>query len=286
MADRITALPCWKGTPRAEPLAGGLSNEIWKVTDDAGAHVLRFGRDYPFHHVDRTREAMSARAAAAAGFGPAVEYTAPGVMVTAFLDAATWTSADVRANPGRIGALLARFHRDMPARVSGAAFLFWPFHVNRDYLRQLDRPDLAPWLPVNAALEAAQVPLPLVFGHNDLLPANFLHDGDRLWLIDYEYAGWGTCLFDLAGVASNAGMTGAESDALLAAYLGHAPDGQFRRAFDAMQVASLLREYLWAHVSALHLTAPGVDYAIYAAENLDRLRQSLDLFQSTHGKLP
>jgi len=286
MPDRIAALPCWTGQPRAERLPGGLSNEIWKVTDDAGAHVVRFGRDYPFHHVDRAREAMSARAAHEAGFAPAVEYTAPGVMVTAFVTAATWTDADVRANPDRIGTFLARFHREMPARVSGAAFLFWPFHVNRDYLRQLNRPGLAPWFAINAALEAAQVPLPLIFGHNDLLPANFLHDGNRLWLIDYEYAGWGNCLFDLAGVASNAGMTAEESAALLSAYLGHAPDSGFRRAFDAMQVAALLREYLWAHVSALHLSETGIDYPTYAAENLTRLRQSLDLFQSQHGKLP
>lgn len=287
--DRIAALPCWTGLSAAVPLTGGLSNEIWKVTDAAGVHVVRFGADYPVHHVLRDREAMSARAAHQAGFAPAVEYAAPGVMVTAFVDARTWGAAEVRVNAGRVGRLLADFHARMPTEVSGAAFLFWPFHVVRDYARTLAGSRWEAGLPVhlvlNAALEATQPPLPLVFAHNDLLPANLLDDGARLWLIDYEYAGFSTCLFDLAGAASNAGMDGDEALALLHAYLGHPPDAAFLRAFDAMQVASLLREAMWAMVSDLHLTAPGVDYAAYAAENTAKLDAALDRFQTRHGRL-
>jgi thiamine kinase-like enzyme len=292
LPPHLAALPCWTGTAVAEPLHGGLSNENWKVTDAAGAHVVRFGRDYPFHHVDRAREVMTARAAHAAGFGPAVEHAAAGVTVTAYLPAHTWGPAEVRAAPGRVGRLLRDFHDRMPAHITGAAFLFWPFHVVRDYARTIAAggspfaPDLPRWLALNAALESAQVPLPIVFGHHDLLPANFLDDGARLWLIDYEYAGFGTCLFDLAGAASNAGMDAAETDALLRAYLGHAPDPAFRRAFDAMQCASLLREAMWAMVSDLHLSVPGVDYRAYARENLDRLDAALSAFTAQHGPLP
>lgn len=291
LPDRIAALPCWSGTPVGERLAGGLSNDIWKVADAAGLHVVRLGPDYPFHHVDRAREAMTARAAHAADFGPAVEFAAPGVMVTAFLAARTWTAEDVRSDPARVALLLRDFHLRMPAEVTGAPYLFWPFHVVRDYARTL-RNAGSPWTPglprflaLNAALEATQPPLPLVFGHNDLLPANFLDDGRRLWLIDYEYAGFSTAMFDLAGAASNAGMSGEQSDALLEAYLGHPPDAAFQRGFDAMQCASLLREAMWAMVSALHLSAPGVDYAAYAAENLARLSDALDRYQAAHGKL-
>ena len=288
---RIASLPCWLGTPMAEPLAGGLSNEIWKVTDDAGCHVVRFGADYPFHHVSRTREAMTARAAHAAGFAPAVEYTAPGVMVTQFVTAHTWEAADVRANAPRVADLLRRFHATMGERISGTPAFFWVFHVVRDYGRTLIAghsrfaPDLPRLLALNAALEATQPPLPIVFGHNDLLPANILDDGDRLWLIDYEYAGFSTAMFDLAGAASNAQMDDAQGTALLTAYFGHPPDAALQRAFDAMQVASLLREAAWAMVSALHLAAPGVDYPAYAAENLVRLGAALERYQSTYGKL-
>ncbi len=53
--DRIAALPCWSGGVDMEPRTGGLSNESWLVTDARGRHVVRFGKDYPFHHVLRER---------------------------------------------------------------------------------------------------------------------------------------------------------------------------------------------------------------------------------------
>ncbi|MCX7890510.1 MAG: phosphotransferase [Rhodobacteraceae bacterium] len=290
--ERIRALPCWQGDVAAEPLHGGLSNEIWKVTDGRGDHVVRFGQDYPFHHVFRDREAMTARAAARAGFAPEVEFTAPGVMVTRFLAARTWSAADLAGNPARVAGLLREFHGRMGAQIEGAPYFFWPFQVVRDYARSLKAggsphvADLPRLLALTAAAEALQVPMPVVFGHNDLLPANFLETADgRLWLIDFEYAGFGTAMFDLAGAASNAGMDDAQAGALVTAYLGGEPDAATRRAFDAMCVAALVREAMWAMVSALHLNAPGVDYAAYAAENLARLRSAVARFNARYGSL-
>ena len=118
-----------------------------------------------------------------------------------------------------------------------------------------------------------------------MLPANILEDDDRLWLIDYEYAGYGTALFDLAGTASNAEMAPDAAAELLGQYFGRAPDDDLGRAFDAMQVAALLRETLWALVSDLHLAAPGVDYVAYATENQARLDAALDTYQRRWGPL-
>ncbi|MEM5470204.1 choline/ethanolamine kinase family protein [Hoeflea sp. AS60] len=288
--DRIHALPCFSGSIEIEPLTGGLSNESWLVRDGAGRHVVRLGRDFPFHHVDRNREVMTARAAHAAGFAPRVEYSEPGIMVSAFLDAHTFDAADVRANPERIGQLIREFHTTMPRHIEGPGFMFWVFHVIRDYARTLvagrsrmtDR--LPAWLELAESLEAAQHPLPIVFGHNDLLPANFLDDGHKLWLIDFEYAGFSTAMFDIAGAASNAEMNEAEAAALLELALGSSPDPALTRSFHAMQCASLLRETLWSLVSELHLDAPGANYEAYTAENLDRLDAALDQYHSTYGK--
>jgi thiamine kinase-like enzyme len=289
--DRIRELPIWRGAISIEPLEGGLSNESWLVSDGAGRHVVRFGRDFPFHHVSREREAMAARAAHAAGFAPEVRYSAPGVMVTAYLGARTYGPEDVRANADRIARLVRRFHDEMPRHVSGAGFMFWPFHVIRDYARTLQAGGsrmagrLPGWLALAEELEKAQVALPIVFGHNDLLPANFLDDGDRLWLIDFEYAGFSTAMFDLAGVSSNAGMSAGESEALLAAYFDAAPGPDIRRSHAAMQVASLLRETMWSLVSELHLDAPGADYVAYTADNLARLEAALDAYRGAYGKI-
>jgi thiamine kinase-like enzyme len=288
--DRIRALPLWRGPIDIAPLKGGLSNESWLVTDSAGRHVVRFGKDFPFHHVSRDREAMTARAAHAAGFAPEVRYSGPGIMVTAYLGAKTYGAGDVRANLEPIARLMRRFHEDMPRYVSGAGFMFWPFHVIRDYARTLAAGKsrmtaaLPGYLALAAELEHAQAALPIVFGHNDLLPANFLDDGSRLWLIDFEYAGFSTAMFDLAGAASNAGMSAAESDALLAAYFDAAPSADIRRSHAAMQCASLLREAMWSMVSELHLDAPGVDYVAYTAENLARFDAALAAYRDQYGR--
>lgn len=288
--DRIRALPCFSGSVDIEPLTGGLSNESWLVRDAAGRHVVRFGQDYPFHHVDRRREVMTARAAHDAGFAPRVEYSEPGIMVSAFIEARTFDAADVRANAESIGRFIRDFHTSMPRHVEGPGFMFWVFHVIRDYARTLanggsrmaDR--LPGWLEISDRLEAAQSPLPIVFGHNDLLPANFLDDGHRLWLIDFEYAGFSTAMFDIAGAASNAEMNEDEARALLEAALGFRPEATVTRSLHAMQCASLLRETMWSLVSELYLDAPGADYETYTAENLARLDAALDRYHSTYGK--
>ncbi|MFI0844684.1 phosphotransferase [Mesorhizobium sp. IMUNJ 23232] len=287
--DRIRALPLWKSRITIEPLRGGLSNESFLITESGGRHVVRIGRDFPFHHVFREREIMAARAAHAAGFGPEVRYAEPGIMVTEFLGAKTFDGKDVRANVARIAALIRHFHEEMPRHVSGAGFMFWVFHVLRDYARTLEaggsrmKSELPHFLSLADELEAAQKPLPIVFGHNDLLPANFLDDGEKLWLIDFEYAGFNTAMFDLAGTASNAGMSEQEADALLALYFGAEPDPALRRAHASMQCASLLREAMWGLVSELHMKAPGVDYVAYTADNLERLDAALERYRSTFG---
>src|SRR3982750_2635273 len=74
---RIAALPIWTGAVTLAPLHGGISNLSFAVTDNAGKYVVRIPRDFPFHHVFRDREVMSARAAHAAGFAPEVIHAEP-----------------------------------------------------------------------------------------------------------------------------------------------------------------------------------------------------------------
>jgi thiamine kinase-like enzyme len=287
---RIAALPLWQGDIQIGLLKGGISNESYVVKDAKRQYVVRFGKDYPFHHVFRDREAMTARAAHRAGFAPELFHAGDGVMVTAFLGAKTYNSDDVRANIPRVAELIRQFHTTMPEHILGPGFMFWVFHVIRDYARTLRTgnsrmlPHLVTYLAIAAEMEAVQRPLPIIFSHNDLLPANILDDGNRLWLIDFEYAGFSTAMFDLAGLASNAGLDDGESEALLAAYFKSSPDHELKRAHAAMQCASLLREAMWSMVSELYLSAPGVDYVAYTTENLQRLDQALDHYRTTYGK--
>jgi thiamine kinase-like enzyme len=292
--DAIRKLPCWNGLASIAPLNGGLSNESYLVQDVNGRFVVRFGHDYPFHHVERAREVMTARAAFASGFAPMVHYSAPGVLVSAFIEGKTFNAADVRANTGLIAALIAKFHCNMLPAVSGSSALFWVFHVIRDYARTLSAVSgawtgrLDGYVAIAGELEAAQCALPIIFGHNDLLPANIIDDGDRLWLIDFEYAGFSTAMFDIAGVTANSEMDEGQSDAFLGAYFAspyaaHSVQSlspvELRRSFRAMQCAAMLREAMWAMVSQVYLKTPGVDFGAYADENMQRFDLALNNYR-------
>ncbi len=165
----------------------------------------------------------------------------------------------MRAGIGRILPLLRTCHEKVGRMVRGPANLFWVFHVIRDYVETLKRgnsrfaADLPRFSKLADALEDRQMALPIVLGHHDLLAGNFLDDGKRLWLIDWEYGGFGTPLFDLANIAANGSFSESDEERLLEGYFNRTPSDELRRSFDAMKAASALREAMWAMVSELHL---------------------------------
>jgi thiamine kinase-like enzyme len=288
---RIAALPCWRGRVSVEPLKGGLSNAAFVVRDGRDRYVARCGDDIPVHHVFRDRELAASVAAHAAGLSPEVVYAAPGVMVLRHIDGRTLVESDLRGNIERIVPLLVRCHRELARHLAGPASTFWVFHVIRDYARTLRAArggtdgELSRYLALADALEAKQAALPIVFGHHDLLAGNFLDDGLRLWLIDWEYGGFGTAMFDLANLAANGGFSPDDDRTLLEAYFSQPVGDDVRRSFDAMKVASALREAAWAMVSAHHLAAPGADYAAHAADYTARAETALARYVERHGGL-
>lgn len=277
LVARVASLALWFGRVDPEPLLGGITNRNFVVRDRGRKYVVRTGGDILVHGVVRANELAATRAAHAARISPAVLHAEPGIMVIDFIEGRTFTPEDVRnpANFDRLADLIRRCHRDVALHLRGPAPMFWPFHVVRDYghtltgggSRYLDKlPDL---LARAARLEAAVGPIDVVFGHNDLLAANILDDGKKLWLLDWEYAGFNSPLFDLGGLASNSEMPQDMAEALVSAYFGRPVDDDLRRKSAAMTAASLLRETMWAMVSEIHSTVD-FDYAAYTAENLAR----------------
>lgn len=288
--QRVRSLPIWKGLKEVTPLKGGVSNASFTVADASGRYVARVGEDYPCHQVSREREAIASRAAFEAGLSPEVVHVEKGLMVVRYLPARTYVEADVRANAGACVEIVRRCHRDLGRRISGPGAIFWVFQILRDYAHTLRAgnhrhvKDLPRWMKVADELEAVQVPLPIVFGHHDLLPTNFMDDGERLWLIDWEYGAFGTAMFDLANIAANNSFDEAGERQILDIYFDRAPDGATLRAFHAMKAASALREAVWGMVSELHLNAPGVDYVAYAAEYLGRFERVYSDYTNKFGK--
>ena len=128
---------------------------------------------------------------------------------------------------------------------------------------------------LNDRVERIVGPVDIVLGHNDLLAANFIDDGMRLWLIDWEHAGLSSPLFDLANLSSNNGLSEAQDTWLLENYFERAGDSLLRHRFQAMKCASLLREAVWSMVSELTSTLD-FDYAAYGAENMARFEVEYD----------
>ncbi|MFG1344257.1 phosphotransferase [Xanthobacter autotrophicus DSM 431] len=284
-ADRIRALAFWSGPVDPQPLGGGITNSNFLVEDGPRRYVVRLGDDIPLHNVMRFNERAAALAAEAAGVSPALRYFEPGLIVIDFIEGHTFTAADVRAEMPRVVELVKTAHREVTRHLRGPALSFWTFHVLRNYLSVLAtrRHRLTAELPrlarVAERLESRLGPSQTVFGHNDLLPGNFIDDGKRLWLIDWDYGGFNTPLFDLGNLASNNEFDRGEREAMLAFYFDRQPDDALRVRLQAMIVASLLRESLWSMVSELDSTI-AFDYRAYTAANLFRFERALAEFEA------
>jgi thiamine kinase-like enzyme len=287
-AERKAAtLACWRGPVAPVPLGGGISNHNFLVEDRGRRFMVRIGEDFEVHNVLRRFELAASRAAEAAGISPAVVHAEPGAMVFAYVEGRTLAPEDVRdpATLARIVPLLRACHREIPQHFRGPAPIFWVFQIVRDYAARLhgDRSRMVPELPRLLAaaedLEKQIGPVEVVFGHNDLLAANLIDDGARLWLVDWEYAGFNSPLFDLGGLASNNELASTQESWLLEAYFGAAPGADLCRRYAAMKCASLLREAMWSMVSEIHLQVD-FDYVAYTTENLARFERAYDAFRS------
>lgn len=276
--QQIRALPCWQGEEvTAQPLLGGITNINYLVESAAGKYVVRLGQDIPVHHVMRFNEYEASRAAARAGISPEVVHSQPGALVLRYIEAETLDAEQVAAKLPEVIALVRRCHREMPDHFRGPALAFWVFHVIRDYAAALKaaeyKTDVEALLDKAESLEAATGMIDMVFGHNDLLPANLLDDGERLWLIDWDYAGYNSPLFDLGGLASNNTFTEAQERQMLEFYFEQPVDGALFRKYRAMKAASLLRETMWSMVSEIH-SSVDFDYESYTRLNLERFNQA------------
>ncbi|SLN50022.1 Choline/ethanolamine kinase [Roseovarius litorisediminis] len=281
-------LPIWQSEITATPLTGGITNVNYLVEDAGRKYVVRVGDDIPLHQVMRFNELAASRAAHAAGLSPAVVYAADGITVLDYIDSRTLTEEDVRAPEmlPRVLDLVKRCHRDVPDHLRGPSLVFWVFHVIRDYGATLlergsSHTALVPELVrIGNALEQSAGPYDIVFGHNDLLCGNFLDDGSRLWLIDFDYAGFNSPLFDLGGLASNNGLSETQEVWLLETYFDESVTDDLRHRYSAMKCASLLRETMWSMVSEI-TSEIDFDYTAYTAENLARFRASYDDFKNS-----
>lgn len=258
----------------AEPLSGGLTNVSHLVTVDGERFVVRIaGGDTEVLGIDRAREAAAVHNASAAGICPeTIAFLLPeGHTVTRFVEGTESISLDEARSADylrRIGTRLREIH-DLPA-IEGA---FDPYAdierwldlaaqrgVSRSrrldaVLRRVERVRLERMLALDAS----------VLCHNDSYYLNVLDDGDTLWIIDWEYAGMGDPMYDLA--ANGFELTSAGKDALLSSYFGASTD-ELRATLDDMIAVFLAWNVAWSMVQE-HDADDDHDHLAYAEQLLN-----------------
>ena len=287
LISKVTALNCWTGEVKPVQLDGGITNINFVVEDQGQKFVVRLGHDIPLHHVMRFNELAAGKAAFKAGLSPEIFHSEAGIMVIRFIEGKTLSPSDITEPEmlARLVPVLKCCHTDIPKYLNGPILSFWVFHVLRDYAETIKQgggrraSDLRQLMRQASALEAAVGPIDLVFGHNDLLASNFIDDGNKIWLIDWDYAGFNSPLFDLGGLASNNNLSEIQQRWLLETYFEAPVTDELWHRYRAMSCASLLRETMWSMVSEIHSNID-FDYQSYTDSNLIDYQRTFQDFQN------
>ena len=249
------------------PLGGGITNHNFRIGVGDETFVLRIGgEDTQLLGIDRESEHAASLVAAELGLGPeVVAFLEPeGYLVTRFV-----VGEVGRVDVGQVGPALRRLHAGpaIPSR-------FDSFRVVETYRaiaeeRGVAIPSLYGWASENARrIEEHRRDAPIVPCHNDLLNANFIGDGSRLWIVDWEYAGMGDPFFDLGNFAVNHELD-ADGERLLLESYGSGD----AEALTLMRFMSDFREAMWGVVQQA-LSTLEFDFSAYADEHFERLERT------------
>ncbi len=271
--DAVRRVGAWtRRSVAVRQLPGGVSNVNYVVTVDGAEYVVRMpGERTQLLGIDRANEAEAAGRAAALGIGPPVFGELPGVgtLITRLVPGHHVSADQFVERLPEVVALLRRFHDSGPisgafpihrvvewhARDAGAHGVIAPSSYER--LHQASR-------RIERAFAAA--PMPAIPCHNDLLPENVLFAADRVWLLDFEYAGMNDVFFDLANLSVNAGFTPATDEQLLRLYFGDITTAAWAR-LQLMKIMSEFRTGMWA-VAQQAISSLDTDFVTYANERL------------------
>lgn len=258
------------------PLEDGITNRNYRVRFGGRDHVVRIcGAETSLLGIDRRAEQAAATAAHEAGIGPEVTafLAEDECLVTAFVVARSLEPASVQEDIARVAAALRSIHHARPVHAT-----FSPFRVGERYRElTLERGgELAEACDdataVAKRIEAALPPFKPALCHNDLLPANLLDDGERLWIIDWEYAAMGDPFFDLGNLSAMNGFSLHDDTELVTGYLGHCDEPDLARV-RLHRASAEYREGMWGVVQQV-LSDLDFDFAGYADEHLTAMLES------------
>jgi thiamine kinase-like enzyme len=255
---------------------GGLTNRVYAV----GPYVLRIPGKGTEEYINRVHEAEAAKIADAANVSPAVIYadSKTGVMVTHLVDAVTMTPQLFKTReyaPTRAGQTLRKLH----CAPGVFPFRFELFAMIDEYLKVLSTKDVD--LPdgyhdvvreaesIRAALNNS--PVELAPCHCDPLCENFLDDGKRMWIVDWEYAGMNDPMWDLGDLSVEAGFDSEQDAELLQAYFDAAPKPYDHARMVIYKGMCDLLWTLWGLIQHANKN-PADDFNAYARNRFERCK--------------
>ncbi len=281
--DVIAAIPAWAGRSVShEPIAAGLTNSNHRVTVDGVPYFVRIpGPSTELLAVDRANERHNTVAAATTGVSPRVAEVVEAMDAFAleWVDGRTMSNEALRAPgmPARIASVLRRLHAGPRFRDD-----FDMFRVAERYLALVDERGLPipagyrEHLPAIPRIEAALAVhlLPSVPCHNDLLAENYLDDGERLWIVDYEYSGNNDPTFELGNTCQELGYDDGQIRELCAAYFGEATPALLAR----MRLQMIMSDVGWTLWAAIQAGISTIDYDFtgWAEERWARASAAID----------
>ncbi len=260
---------------------GGLTNLVYRVETPSEKLIVRIPGAGTEAYIDRAVELTNAQAAARAGVSPEVLWANPatGVMISRCIDPVTTMTpalfASTRGAPARAGAALAQLHS------SGESFdfRFELFAMIDEYLALLAEKNatlpegyhdiVAAAQPVREALAAN--PAPLAPCHNDPLCENFLDDGEKIWIVDWEYSGMNDPLWDLGDLSVEGAFSADMEAEMLTAYFGRAPSAAEQGRVVIYKAMCDLLWTLWGLIQ--HAGGnPAEDFWAYSIERFERCK--------------
>jgi thiamine kinase-like enzyme len=265
----VDELDLLRGEPRTvEPLEGGLTNVNFKVSTPRCTAVVRLSSsDGDLLAIDRDAEHANSQRAAESGAAPAVLAYLPHLqaLVVEWIEGRTLAAADLHddANLVRAATAVRMLH-------AGPRFVgdFDMFEVQRRYLGIVqERGYRMPARYLDFAPQVARVqqalavrPGPTVPCNNDLLAANFVDDGDRLWLIDYEYGGNNDPCFELGNIWSESLLSHDHLEVLVGSYYGE----HLRHKVARARLLGLMARYGWTLWASIQDVVSPIDFDFWS----------------------
>ena len=279
--EKIKSLSIWSHELKINPLEGGITNLNFLVNHGNDKLVVRLGQDIPEHLVFRSNEINVSKAAYEIGVSPKLIHSELGVLVLEYIESETLNPTGVQKNLDRIIPVIKKIHNEIPNFLSGQPAMFWVFYVIKYYANFLrsnhssHQDKIDDLLYKASKLEKLSSPREIVFGHNDFLAANFLDDGSKILVVEWEYGGFNDPLFDIGGLASNNAFNQDLEKEALEMYYEKTLTNDVLLKYNSMKTASLLRETMWSMVSEI-TSKLEFDYGLYTQENLSKFNEAFE----------